>query len=574
MVCLDEPDIFLTNLPMLEHLLIPPDMKLALGAARITPNGVTIELETTATEATCPICNGETSRVHSSYQRILADLPLTQMPVTIQLHTRRFFCATATCPRRTFSERLPGLVAPYARRTSRLRAEQRRLGLELSAEAGARLAQRQGMPVSPDTLLRFARQSPRAPRPIPRVLGVDDFALRKGQVYGTILVDLEQHQPVDLLPERSADAFAQWLLDHPGVEVISRDRGVAYVEGATRGAPNAVQVCDRFHLIQNMRETLQTVLEGQQAALQAAQTAPALAPTVESVAPHQEHAPSACAPEVEPAPTGYLQQCMERRSQRYARYAQVRELHADAVGIREIARQMCISRQTVRRFLRADVFPERGDRRAGKSTLDPFVEHLRARLAAGQTNGLALWRELRDEHGFGGSRSLVTAWIARHRHLIPPEARQRGAQRGRPPALTTPALATPRRRSARQVAWLLLRPSDELEVEARGYVERLLENCPAVQQAATLARAFLHLVRQRDLEALDRWFQQARDSPLPELERFAAGLQRDGAAVRAALSLPYSNGQVEGQVNKLKLVKRMAYGRAKFDLLRQRVLAA
>lgn len=557
---------------MLEHLLIPPGAKLALCAASITPAGVTIEFETTAAEATCPICHGSTSQVHSSYQRTLADLPLTQTPVTIQLHTRRFFCLTQACPRLTFSERLPGFVAPYARRTNRLSAEQRRLGLEIGAEPGARLAQRQGMPVSPDTLLRFARREPPTPRPTPRVLGVDDFALRKGHVYGTILVDLERHTPVDLLPERSADALAQWLLDHPGVEVISRDRGVEYVEGATRGAPNAVQVADRFHLVQNLREMLQTVLEGQQAALQAAQASPAPEPTPEPAQPHQEQVPIPSAPETEPAPTRHLQQSLERRSRRYERYSEVRELHTTGVGIREIARQMGISRQTVRRFLRAEMFPERGDRRAEKSKLDPFVDYLRARLEAGQTNGLALWRELRDEHGFRGSRSLVTAWIARHRHLTPPEARQQVSQRGRRPVLTPPVPSTPRRRSARQVAWLLIRPRNELEAEDRVYAERLLEGCPVVQKATTLALAFLDLVRQREVEALEPWFQQARASAIPELERFAAGLERDGAAVRAALTLPYSNGQVEGQVNKLKLVKRMAYGRAKFDLLRQRVL--
>lgn len=559
---------------MLEHLLIPPGAKLALYAASITPDGVTIELETTAAEATCPICHGSTSRVHSSYQRTLADLPLTQTPVTIQLHSRRFFCLTPACPRLTFSERLPGFVAPYARRTNRLSAEQRRLGLEIGAESGARLAQRQGMPVSPDTLLRFARREPPTLRPTPRVLGVDDFALRKGHVYGTILVDLERHTPVDLLPERSADAFAQWLLDHPGVEVISRDRGVEYVEGATRGAPNAVQVADRFHLVQNLREMLQTVLEGQQAALQAAQDSPAPEPTPEPASPHQEQVPIPSAPETEPAPTRHLQQSLERRSRRYGRYSEVRELHASGVGIREIAREMGISRQTVRRFLRAEMFPERGDRRAGKSKLDPFVDYLRARLEAGQTNGLALWRELRDEQGFRGSRSLVTAWIARHRHLTLPSARQQVSQRGRRPALTPPVPSTPRRRSARQVAWLLIRPRSELEAEDRVYVERLLEGCPVVQKATTLALAFLGLVRQREAEALEPWFQQARASAIPELERFAAGLERDGPAVRAALTLPYSNGQVEGQVNKLKLVKRMAYGRAKFDLLRQRVLMA
>jgi transposase len=556
---------------MLEHLLIPSGAKLALCAASITPDGVSIELETTAAEATCPICHGSTSRVHSYYQRTLADLPLTQTAVTIQLHTRRFFCVSASCPRLTFSERLPDLVRPYARRTRRLSAEQRRLGLEIGGEPGARLAQRQGMPVSPDTLLRLARRDPPTPQPTPRVLGVDDFALRKGHVYGTILVDLERHKAVDLLPERSADVLAQWLLDHPGVEVISRDRGVEYVEGASRGAPNAVQVSDRFHLVQNLREMLQAILEGQQAALQAAQVTPTPEPPAEPASSHEE---PVALPKRMPAPTRHLQQAMERRSRRHGRYIKVRELQAAGIGIREIARQTGISRQTVRRFLRAEVFPERGDPRTRKSKLDPFVAYLRARLEAGQTNGIALWRELREHHGFRGSRSLVTAWVARHRHLTPPETRQQGSRRGRPPAQTPPAAPTPRRRSARQVAWLLMQPTNKLEEEDRSYVERLLEVSPTVHKAYTLGLSFLHLVRRRDAEAFDPWLEQAQASAIPELERFAAGLERDGAAVRAALTLSYSNGQVEGQVNKLKLVKRMAYGRAKFDLLRQRVLMA
>jgi hypothetical protein len=235
---------------------------------------------------------------------------------------------------------------------------------------------------------------------------------------------------------------------------------------------------------------------------------------------------------------------------------------------------MGLSRQTVRTFLRADVFPERADRRCGVSKLDPFVAYLRARLEAGESNGSALWRELRDRHAFTGSQPLVRKWVTRHRHLIPPTSVKRAPRRGRPPATFPAAPPPPRRRSARQFAWLLMRPVAELEAEEQALVERVLVASPAVQTAYTLGLEFLRMVRQRDGESLDAWLQQAHASAIPEVQRFAVGLERDGAAVRAALTLPHNNGQVEGQVNRLKLIKRLAYGRAKFDLLRQRVLTA
>lgn len=255
---------------LIENLFIPVGAALQMTAADFTPEGIVVDLHTTAQSADCPTCAVTTHRVHSQYQRRLADLPLAQLPVRVHLHVRRFRGATLGCGRTTFTESVPGLTIPYARRTTRLRAEQRQLALDVGGEPGARLARRQGMGLSPDTLLRLARSTPEDARPTPRCLGIDDFALRKGQVYGTLLVDLEAHRPVDLIAERSAEVVAQWLKDHPGVEVITRDRSNEYAEGASRGAPDALQVADRFHVLQNAREMLQRLLDGQQDALVAA----------------------------------------------------------------------------------------------------------------------------------------------------------------------------------------------------------------------------------------------------------------------------------------------------------------
>ena len=572
---------------MLEPLLLPSGAMLQMCAVELAPDRVTVDIQTTAANARCPSCLADARRVHSHYQRRLADLSFAHTPVRLRLSVRRFFCDNRACQRTTFSEPIPALAPRYARRTARLLAEQRRLALDLGGEPGARLACRQGMAVSPDTLLRLARHTPTGPLATPCHLGVDDFALRKGQVYGTILVDLDQHQPIDLLPERSAELLEQWLKDHPGVEVITRDRATEYVEGASRGAPDAIQVADRFHLLQNVREMLQRLLERHQEALQAAtrppapapdnlSTPPAEAPSVPVPAPMTE-APGAPAPAVlAPPRTQAEQRSLERRNRRLARYTAVRELRAQGMSIRAIATHLRLSRKTVRHYSVAEQFPERATRRPTHSKLDRFIPYLEQQLAAGQDNAMQLWRDLRDQSGYTGSRALVSRWVARHRHVVPPAdpASARPPQRGRRPAPNpTPPPPPQRRVSARQAAWLLVRDPAQLEADDRQVVERLCAHSPSIHTAHQLAQAFIQMVRERQADAFDGWRTRATASAIPELENFCVGLERDKAAVVAALALSFSNGQVEGQVNRLKLIKRSMYGRANFDLLRQRVLA-
>ncbi len=577
---------------MLTNLLLPEPHQLRLDSLTMTTERITLDVTAIPSTASCPVCRGETTGIHSRYQRTVADLAWAQTPVVLRLHVRRFFCPNPACARATFSELLPSVVAPFARRTVRLAAEQRQLGVESGGEAGARTAQRQGMPISPATILRLVRRDPPTDHSTPCHLGVDDFALRKGQMYGTILVDLDQHQPIDLLPERSAEILERWLKDHPGVEVITRDRATEYADGATRGAPDAVQVADRFHLLQNVREMLQRLLERHQAALQAATTgetrpadaAPVTADDTRSATTEpptdllsEAHTAASMASVPPPRLPKARQQSQGRRERRLATYTAVRALRDQGLSMRAIAAHLHLSRKTVRRLVRADQFPERATRRPAPSKLDPFVPYLQQQLAAGQDNGMQLWRDLRDQHGYTGSRALVSRWVARHRQLgsaaepVTPTARRRG----RPPA---PAAATPpttqRRCSARQAAWLLVRRPDELEEADRVIVERLCHHSATIDTAYHLAQDFIEMVRERQAAALEGWLDRAATSAIPEIGSFVAGVQRDKAAVQAALDLPWSNGQVEGQINRLKLIKRSMYGRANFDLLRQRVLAA
>lgn len=579
---------------MLTNLLLPWLSWLDLDEICDDGNRITFHL-TSRQKAACPSCNQPSEELHSEYQRKIADLPCAGMAVRLQVQVRKLYCQDHDCPQIVFCERLSSLAAPYARRTERLRSEQRQVGFDLGGETGTRAAQRQGMPVSADTLLRLVRKTPLSEQPTPRILGVDDWALRKGQVYGTILVDLEQHRPIDLLTDRSADTLAHWLEAHPGVEIISRDRASEYAEGAHRGAPEATQVADRFHLLQNVREMLQRLLARHQAALCATTATsdhkqpPTLLPIDSAPAEDSnDDPPSQAAILVADVSTieheSALKQLTKteidqelRRTRRHARYDNVRELHEAGMSRRAIARQLGMSIHTVRAFVVADRFPERATRPKVPSKLDPFLPYLRQQLEAGNDNAMQLWRSLRDEYNYSGSRPLVSRWVAKHRYLCPQPSpgEPKPKRRGKPlTASTTQPLPQARILSSRQAAWLFVRRPADLKENESQLIERLSQHSPELQTAYSLAQEFIQMVQQRKSIHFEDWLIRVEASGIAELESFAAGLRRDQAAVTAAMSLPYSNGQVEGQINRLKLIKRTMYGRAKFDLLRQKVLVA
>jgi transposase len=500
----------------------------------------------------CPLCNRRSFRVHSWYRRRLADLPFGDSPARIEVHVRRFFCVRRRCRRKVFAERL-GAVAPVsARRTQRLGVVHTQIGLHLGGNPGARLCVPLRMRTSASTLLRMVKRLPDPETSAVRVLGVDDWAFRKGHKYGTILVDLERRKVVDLLAERTSEALTAWLKQHPGVEIISRDRARVYADGAREGAPNALQVADRFHLLKNAVETLERCLARNHCALRDASKLPAPEPdsTVNEPSP---------APSQQGGTTRTQQESIARRERRRALYEHVVDLHRRGRSIRAIASQMQISPKTATRFLRAGTFPERAPSNR-QNQLDAYQRTLRDLWDAGCRNAGHLYRELKTAHGFRGSYPSVRKYVAGWRSQGP-QARTRSAVRGLSP---------------RSAAWLLIKgpqsrdPADRV-VEER-IVARLLASCPEAKLASDLALSFFRIVREHRSENLGEWLAAAEVSPLPEFKTFARGLLADRAAVEAALVTTWSNGPVEGNVNRLKLIKRMMYGRAGFALLRTRVL--
>ncbi len=535
--------------------------------------GSTLLVDATAIRPTalCPSCQTTSPRVHSRYTRTPRDLPVTDQAVRLMLHVRRFFCDHPSCLKRTFAEPLSDLVPFRAQRTQRLARTLTVLAFALGGEAGARVSTQLRMPISAASCVRIMRQTTLPPAAPPRVLGVDDFALRRRRRYATILVDLEQRRPVDLLPDRTADTLASWLRQHPGVEVIARDRSTEYTRGATEGAPTAIQVADRWHLLQNLREAVERVLHRNYAHLR---HLPIAAPT--SLLPIAKIRPQ----RIRPVTSSEQARQDVSRSQRRARYDAVRQLAADGVAHREIARRLHLSRTTVRRFALAETFPERVPQRRRASILDPYHAYLHRRWADGCTNGSQLWRELRAQ-GYRGGRRHLLRWIEQQRVVPAPTGPMaKRYNRNAPSGASVTTQGTPPTTDGtadlpapRHLAWTFVRPPEELNAAEQAMLTRVQQD-PPIRCVYTLAQQFQQMVRTRHAAHLVTWLAACASSGVPDLQSFAAALGREEAAIRHALSEPWSTGPVEGHITRVKLVKRQMYGRANFDLLRQRVLYA
>ena len=479
-----------------------------------TSAGVRVWARVDADGSSCWSCGARAWRVHSRYERTLADLPVAGQPVALCLRVRRFFCDWQTCSVRTFAEQVQGLTARHAQRSSPCREALGQVGLALAGRAGARLADRLGMPASRGTVLGLVHALPEPAVEPGAVLGVDDFALARRQRYATVIIDAESHRRIDVLPDRRADSVASWLHQHPGVSVVCRDGSASYAEAIRQGTAGAVQVSDRWHLWHNL--------------------AAAVEKTVISHASCWKSLPH----------TGTS--ALSKRTRE--RFHAVHALLDEGAGLLECTRRLGWALNTVKRYARASKVEELlRPPQYGRCLVDDYRDLVRRRLTE-QVPVTRILAEIR-QHGYTGSHNLLVRYINQGR--------------------ADPDRATPSPR--RLVSWLMSKP-ENLPDHRRRHRDDLIASCPVLTTLATRISEFAEMLTQRRGTDLDTWMTAVRNDDLPALHSFTDGLDKDYDAVAAGLALPYSNGPTEGVVNKIKMLKRQTYGKASFPLLRKRIL--
>jgi len=527
------------------EMLLPHLAGVAVERVDQLPGLVCLSVRACGDEGICRRCGAGSSRVHSRYTRRLADVAIGGQRVVIRLAVRRFFCDVPGCPACTFAEQVEGLTTAYARRTPLLRGTLEAVALALAGRAGARLAAAFALPASRSTLLRLVRALPDPGAGGVAVLGVDDFALRRGHVYGSVLVDMGTHRPVDLLPDREAQTFATWLEEHPGVQVICRDRAGAYADGARTGAPEAIQVADRWHLWHNLAGHVEKAVARHRGCLNEPEPEPPAEP-----------APQPDLPQIAAgvADQRFEDSALVRRTRE--RYEAVQALRAQGKGIKPIMRELGLAKETVRRFARAasaeDLLAKARGRRP--SVLDDFKPYLHQRWNAGCTNMLQLHTEIKAA-GYPGSYSIVRDYL-------------------RPFRATGTAPPPPAPPKTRHVASWILRDPATLNNDEQIKLKDVRARCPHLDALAGHVTEFAKILTGRHGDRLDAWIAAVEADDQPDLHSFTTGLQQDLAAVLNGLTLPHSSGAVEGNVNRIKMIKRQMYGRASFDLLRKRVILA
>jgi transposase len=507
----------------------------------------------------CPDCGKQSERRHGWHERYLQDLPAQGAAVSVKLRIQRWQCRNKTCKRQTFVAQLSEIAAPLARRTRRAAELVQLFGHGVGGRPGERLLKRIGMPASDDTIVRCLKRQAKANssgRSV-RVAGVDDWAWRKGSTYGTIIVDLERREVIDLLPDRSAGTTAAWLKRHPEIEIISRDRCGSFAQGGREGAPQARQIADRFHLLQNLREAIQ-----EQLSRAAGSSTRPLLPDIEgdamiSRSPRDKHGVAE-------------HRCLTRMANQRSRQAvfdRVRALRREGRSVSDIVRQTGFHRRTVTKWIRADALPQRNASAPKTTSPRCFEEYLSRRWSEGCVRGRRLFREIKA-CGYTGSFSNLERLLAKWRN-----PKRKVARPVAPVAkLLSIDPATERSISPIVAAALCVKPRGMLTSTQAAKVDALKSEWLDFTEMRGLAMRFRGILRSENAGKLGAWLKDAQQSGLYAIQRFARTLRRDIDAVRNAITEPWSNGQTEGQINRLKTLKRAMYGRAGPELLRARML--
>lgn len=506
-----------------------------------------IQAQSTATCGTCPTCGYPSVHGHGWHQRRPQDLPCIGDNTRLQLRVRRFRCANSACPQKTFVEQFPDWLARYARRTDRLTGLVRDVGFEVSAESARRILGHVRVVTSGDTVLRVVKRTVIATDVSPRVVGLDDWAIRKGHRYGSMIVDQETGRVVELVKGRLAEDIQPWFAAHPEVEIVTRDRSADYRKGLSLAAPQATQIADRFHLLMNLRQLAQRVGASAYKRLKKLPVPADIRPKCPIFARSNSE----------------QQRMAASRQQRLDIYNEVQRLKAEGVSIGNLSLHLHKNYYTLRSYYHAETFPERMPGRTPHSVLSPYVDYLDQRFEAGCTSQAELFKEI-QARGYAGSTAVVGRWLKAKRILA-----------GEDPITVTTGLAITSSStilpSNYKLSWLLVLDPDKLDDDDKKMLAHIRSDA-VIDTFYTLAQAFRTLLKERCVAAFDTWLDTADHSLLKTVRNFAKSLRDEYSFIRAALEHEWSNGHTEGQVNRLKFIKRQMYGRASFELLRQKVL--
>ncbi|MCQ0401449.1 ISL3 family transposase, partial [Escherichia coli] len=496
--------------------------------------------------AQCPECFKRSDSVHSCRRRRIQHLPCSGHTLWLVFSVRHWYCRNPACSRKIFAESLAPFAGSHQQSSQALQNLQRQLGLIAGGEAGKRAATAVGLRCSADTLLRRVINTPETKQSGAPHVGIDEWAWHRGHRYGTLIVNLDTHRPLVLLPGRDQRTLAAWFRKYPEIQVVSRDRSGVYATAAREGAPQARQVADRWHLLKNIGDALERMMY---------RHIPLIRLVASELSPKKSPDPEPSVPAASLRHPERLKQ--QTRKKRHQRWTEVMALHNKGCSFREISRITDLSRVTVSRWVRSGTFPEMSTRPPKRGLLDPWREWLKEQRESGNYNASRIWREM-VARGFTGSETIVRDAVAKWR------------KGWNPPVTTAVRLPSVSRVSRWLMPWRITK--DEENYASR-FVSLMCEKEPELKIAQQLALEFYRILKTQNKSQLSSWFTRVHESGSAEFRRVAAGMEADAAAICEAISSRWSNGVVEGHVNRLKMLKRQMYGRAGFELLRQRVMS-
>ncbi|WP_258141404.1 ISL3 family transposase [Escherichia coli] len=512
----------------------------------ISSDGITLHLHGKRKTAQCPECFKRSDSVHSCRRCRLQHLPCSGQTLWLVFSVRHWYCRNPACSRKIFAESLAPFASSHQQSSQALQNLQRQLGLIAGGEAGKRAAMAVGLRCCADTLLRRVINTPETKQSGAPHVGIDEWAWHRGHRYGTLIVNLDTHRPLVLLPGRDQRTLATWFRKYPEIQVVSRDRSGVYATAAREGAPQARQVADRWHLLKNIGDALERMMY---------RHIPLIRLIASELSPKKSPEPELSVPAALLRRPERLKQ--QTRKKRHQRWTEVMALHNKGCSFREISRITGLSRVTVSRWVRSGTFPEMSTRPPKRGLLDPWREWLKEQRESGNYNASRIWREM-VSRGFTGSETIVRDAVAKWR------------KGWIPPVTTVARLPSVSRVSRWLMPWRIIRGEENY---ASRFISLMCEKEPELKIAQQLVLEFYRILKNQNKSQLSSWFTRVHESGSAEFRRVVAGMEADAAAICEAISSRWSNGVVEGHVNRLKMLKRQMYGRAGFELLRQRVMS-